>query len=474
MTETTALAFPPGFGWGTATAAFQIEGAARDYGRGPSIWDTFTQRPGAIADGDNGDIACDHYHRWTDDLDLLAWLGAPYYRFSLSWSRVQPAGRGGLNQAGLYFYSRLIDGLLERGITPWITLYHWDLPQPLQDAGGWPNRSTASAFANYAAAVHDRFGDRVRHWTTMNEPWCAAFLGHAQGIHAPGLQDPQAAVAAAHHLLLGNGQAVQALRAGGCEQAGITLNLFPTYPSSTEPADVEAASRIDGLMNRIFLDPLFRGRYPADVLDHLGRHTDLDAVIKADDLKVISTPLDMVGINYYTRFLVRKRTAEEIARKGGRPVPWIGSPDVQFVGGGLPRTEMGWEVFPDGLEETLRRVSAEYTSLPLWVTENGSAFGDVLEPDGTVNDEARVNYLHSHFLAAQRALDSGVDLRGYFVWSLLDNFEWSLGYQKRFGLFYVDYRTQRRIAKLSAYWFRKIVAGSLRPKAPMLTPAKAW
>jgi beta-glucosidase len=473
MTDTTALAFPPGFGWGTATAAFQIEGAAREGGRGPSIWDTFAALPGRIADGSSGDIACDHYHRWDDDLDLLAWLGAPYYRFSPSWSRLQPAGRGALNQTGLDFYSRLIDGLLERGITPWMTLYHWDLPQPLQDSGGWPNRSTASAFADYAAAVHARLGDRVRHWTTLNEPWCAAFLGHAHGIHAPGIRDPQAAVAAAHHLLLGHGLAVQALRADGCRQVGITLNLFPTYPSTQEPADIEVAARIDGLVNRIFLDPVLRGRYPADVLSHLRRHANLDAVIGPDDLAVIAAPLDMLGINYYTRFVVRKRTEEEVARKGARPVPWIGSPDVQFTDGGLPRTEMGWEVFPDGLEQTLRRISTEYPPLPLWITESGSAFGDVLAADGTVDDKPRVSYLHSHFQAAQRALESGVDLRGYFVWSLLDNFEWAMGYAKRFGLFYVDYPSQRRIAKRSARWFRQIVAatGASAASAPARTEA---
>lgn len=457
------LSFPADFGWGTATAAFQIEGGTRDGGRGPSIWDSFCAVPGAIADGASGEPACDHYRRWETDLDLLSWLAAPYYRFAPGWSRLQPTGHGPLNPAAVSFYSRLVDGLLDRGIVPWLTLYHWDLPQALQDEGGWPARDTAARFADYAAAVHQVLGDRVRWWTTLNEPWCAAFLGHAQGIHAPGLRDPRAAVAAAHHLLLGHGLAVQALRAGGCQQAGITLNQFPVYPLTDAEADLEAAERIDGQMNRLFLDPVLRGSYPPDVLAHFGAQVALDGVIRDADLKVIAGPLDMLGVNYYTRFIVRARTPEETTRKAGRPLPWIGCPDIQFTGGGLPRTEMGWEVFPEGLYHTLARISAQYPAPPLWITESGSAFGDALRADGTVDDQERIGYLDAHFRAAHRVLADGVDLRGYFVWSLLDNLEWSLGLTRRFGLFYVDYATQRRYAKRSAHWFRDVVRDNQLP-----------
>jgi len=460
---TGELRFPDGFGWGTATAAYQIEGGATDGGRGPSIWDTLGRVPGAIANGDTGDVACDHYHRSAEDVELLGWLGAPYYRFSIGWPRVQPAGTGPLNPVGLDFYQRLVDGLLARGLRPWITLYHWDLPQPLQDAGGWPARDTADRFADYARAVHERLGDRVEIWTTLNEPWCSAMVGHAEGRHAPGLRDPHAAVAAMHHLLLGHGRAVQALRAGGCRQVGLTLNQYAIYPATDDPADAEAASRIDALVNRAYLDPVCRGSYPADLLAHLGRHTDVETLVHDGDLTDISAPIDLLGVNYYTRHVLRRRTAAETAAAAGLPSPWLWSPDIEFVRGDLPRTTMNWEIFPEGLHATLTRIATDYPGVPLWITESGAAFPDALSPQGTVEDQSRIDYLAAHFGAAHRALTDGVDLRGYFVWSFLDNFEWSYGYDRRFGLVHVDYPTQRRTAKASAHWYRAVIAANAVP-----------
>lgn len=463
MIDRPILPLPDGFGWGTATAAYQIEGGVREGGRGSSIWDTFSHEPGRIRNGDTGDVACDHYHRLEEDLDLLAAVGAPFYRFAPSWPRLQPAGRGDLNPEGVSFYSRTIDGLRARGIEPWVTLYHWDLPHELEDDGGWPVRATAEAFAHYAGLVFDTFGDRVKHWTTVNEPWCSAFLGYGQGIHAPGRQDHQDAVAAAHHLLLGHGLALRELRSrGGDPEIGITLNLFPTEPASGEPEDADCARRIDGLINRFFLDPVFRGAYPNDIVSDLSR-SGMTIPVQDGDLQLISAPLDLLGVNYYTRFVVRARTADEVERRGGHPSPWPGGRDIQFVAGGLPTTEMHWEVYPAGLRSTLQRVAREYTSIRLWVTENGSAFGDELLPDGTINDQARIDYLDSHIRAALEARDAGVDLRGYFIWSLFDNFEWAFGYEKRFGLHYVDYATQERIPKASAAWFQSVLAGQALP-----------
>jgi beta-glucosidase len=454
---------PDGFGWGTATASYQIEGAVAEGGRGPSIWDTFSAKPGATRNGETGEVACDHYHRLDEDLDLLAWIGAPYYRFAPSWPRLQPGGRGELNPEGVAFYTRMLDGLAARGIEPWITLYHWDLPQELEDAGGWASRETATAFAEYAALVHREFGDRVRYWTTLNEPWCAAFLGYGQGVHAPGRADHADALAAAHHLLLGHGLATRALRAqGGDFQIGITLNLFPAEPATDDPADVDCARRIDGLINRLFLEPVFHGQYPADVVEDLAA-AGLSIPVQDGDLELISAPLDLLGVNYYTRFVVRKRTDEEIERRGGRPSPWPGGRDIQFVAGGLPTTEMHWEVYPEGLRTTLERLAADYTSLPIWITESGSAFGDQQEPDGSIRDVPRIDYLDAHFRAALDAKEAGVDLRGYFVWSLMDNYEWSFGYEKRFGLIHVDYQTQRRTPKESAHWFRGVIADGSIP-----------
>jgi beta-glucosidase len=444
--------FPAGFVWGAATSASQIEGAAEG-GRGPSIWDTFARTPGRVAGGDTGEVAADHYHRYRQDAALMADLGLDAYRFSVAWPRVQPDGRGPVNQAGLDFYRRLADRLLEVGVEPWITLYHWDLPQPLQDAGGWAGRQVADRFADYAAAVFGALSDRVANWTTLNEPWCAAFLGHAAGIHAPGLQDPATALRAAHHLLLAHGRATTAMRAlDRRPRLGINLNLDPVTPATAGRGDAEAARRIDGLYNRLFLDPLFRGRYPGDVLEDLG---GLDRVADAA-LAAIAAPLDLLGVNYYRRWVVAARP--ERLRFGGPPSPWVGAGDVEFVASDRPRTDLGWEIDPSGLDELLLRLARDYPSPPLYVTENGAAFDDVPDGRGLVADRARIRFLDGHLRAAHRAIQGGADLRGYFVWSLLDNFEWHEGYAKRFGIVYVDFTTQRRLSKQSAVWYRETIA----------------
>ena len=448
--------FPAEFVWGAATSAYQIEGAAAQGGRGPSIWDTFARVPGRVAGGHTGEVAADHYHRYRQDTALMADLGLGAYRFSVAWPRVQPEGRGPVNPEGLDFYRRLADSLLEHGIEPWVTLYHWDLPQALQDRGGWASRETAGRFADYAAAVYGALRDRVANWTTLNEPWCAAFLGHAAGIHAPGVQDPATAVRAAHHLLVAHGQATRAMRAiDAGPRLGINLNLDPVTPASDGPADADAARRIDGVYNRLFLDPLFRGGYPADVLQDLGGLGGLEEA-GDDDLAAIAAPLDLLGVNYYRRWVVAARP--ERPRLGGPPSPWVGAGDVEFVASERPRTDLGWEIDPSGLDELLRRLHTEYPPLPLYVTENGAAFDDVPDAHGLVPDQARIRFLDGHLRAAHRAIQGGVDLRGFFVWSLLDNFEWAEGYAKRFGIVYVDFPTQRRTPKDSARWYREAIA----------------
>jgi beta-glucosidase len=446
------IRFPDGFAWGTATASYQIEGAVEEDGRSPSIWDTFSHTPGKVEGGDTGDVADDHYHRYQEDVDLMGDLGVGWYRFSIAWPRIQPDGRGAINQAGVDFYARLVEALLAKGITPWVTLYHWDLPQVLQDAGGWPARDTAERFAEYAVAVHDRLHDRVKHWTTLNEPWVSAFIGHAIGRHAPGLQDPEAALRAAHHLMLGHGLAIEAMRgaAGSDEQFGVTFNVSPSAPASDDPADVDAARRADGLTNRIFFDPLLRGGYPADVLEDVREVTDGSHIQPGDEDR-IHVPLDFVGINYYYRTVVRASD-----RPRDTLSTWVGNGDIEPVSRGLKQTEMGWEIDPDGLYDILTRMGRDYPGVPLYVTENGAAFADVKGPDGQVHDPDRVAYLDQHFRAAHRAIGDGVDLRGYFVWSLLDNFEWSFGFSKRFGLIHVDYETLERTPKDSARWYAEV------------------
>ncbi len=453
---------PADFLWGVATAAYQIEGAVAEDGRAPSIWDTFSHTPGAVRGGDTGDVACDHYHRFREDVRMMADLGVRAYRFSVAWPRVQPDGRGPANQAGLDFYHRLVDELLAHDIQPWATLYHWDLPQSLEDLGGWPVRDTAGRFAEYAQLAHAALGDRVRHWTTMNEPWCSAFLGYGSGAHAPGRQDRAGAVRAAHHLMLGHGLAVQAMRAADPQaQVGITLNLYPVSPAGGTPADADAARRVDGLANRLFLDPLLLGRYPADVMNDLREVSDFGH-IRDGDIATIATRMSMLGINYYLRYVVtgepeeQEESAAPGARRWRRPADWPGSEHVRFVQRGGAQTAMGWEIDAPGLVELLCRIATEYPRLPLYITENGAAFADEPAPDGTVDDQDRVAYLAQHRAACERAVGMGVPLRGYFAWSLLDNFEWAWGYSRRFGLVYVDFATQQRIPKSSAYWFRDV------------------
>ncbi|MFG2055557.1 GH1 family beta-glucosidase [Micromonospora sp. NPDC048930] len=449
------LRFPEGFVWGAATAAYQIEGAAREDGRGPSIWDTFSRTPGKVFQGHTGDVACDHYHRYADDVALMAELGLAAYRFSIAWPRIRPDGTGPVNPRGLDFYDRLVDTLLGRGIDPFVTLYHWDLPQALEDRGGWTVRETAEHFADYAIAVHRRLGDRVRTWTTLNEPWCSAYLGYGNGMHAPGRTDAGDAFRAVHHLLLGHGLAARALRAAGAEILGITLNLADVQPADPDSAaDAAAVRLIDGLQNRIFLDPLTGAGYPDDVLAHLSGMVEPDFIRDGDE-KLIAAPLDLLGINYYSPSYVAGRPGGA----GGGAYP--GSEGrVEFLPPAGPLTDMGWMIEPAGLTRLLERVAADYPGLPLVITENGAAFADRKGAGeaGGVADGDRVAYLDGHLRAAHRAIARGVDLRGYLVWSLLDNFEWAEGYRKRFGIVHVDYLTQRRTPKESARWYQEVIS----------------
>jgi len=454
------LTFPAGFVWGAATAAYQIEGAVRADGRGRSIWDTFSHTPGRVLGGDTGDVAVDHYRRYATDVSLMAQLGLTAYRFSIAWPRVQPAGHGAVKRRGLDFYQRLVDELLAAGIEPWPTLYHWDLPQQAEDLGGWPNRDTAYRFADYAAAVHAALGDRVRHWTTINEPWCAAFAGYASGEHAPGRREPVAALQAVHHLLLAHGLAAAEIRDERADsQVGIAVNLYPVTQASAADADLDAARRIDGLQNRLFLDPLLLGRYPEDVLDDVRGHTDFGFVLDAD-LAIIGAKPDQLGVNYYSRHTVSGQAGDPQLVKSSPTVaasPWVGSEHVRFVEAGRPVTSMGWEIEAPGLSEVLHRLRDDYPAVPLYVTENGAAFDDELDGDGVVHDPDRVAYLDAHLRACHQVIEDGVPLRGYFAWSLLDNFEWAWGYSKRFGLVYVDYGSQQRILKDSALWYAGVI-----------------
>ena len=432
--------FPPGFAWGVASSAYQIEGAVDADGKGPSIWDEFCARPGAIADGTSGVVACDHYHRLESDLDLLANLGVGAYRFSISWPRIQPSGSGAVNEAGLSFYERLVDGLLRRNIKPYATLYHWDLPAALQRGqGGWASRDTAFRFMEYAGIVAKRLGDRVVSFATHNEPWVTATLGHETGVFAPGVKNRAVAAQVSHHCLLSHGLAAQAIRgARSAASVGIVLNLSPIRPETQSAPDVAEARLEDGLLVRWYMDALLKGAYPVDVLEHLGPDVPQTA---PEDARLIAQPLDFLGVNYY---------CPTIARAGQPP---------SHATPGAAVTDMGWEVAPAALTELLTRLHRDYTLPPLLITENGAAFRDRVE-NGRVEDEARRQYLESHIRAAADAIESGVDLRGYFVWSLFDNFEWASGYAKRFGIYYVDYASQRRIQKDSAAWYARFLAAS--------------
>ena len=451
--------FPPGFLWGASTSAYQIEGAATEDGRGQSIWDTFSHTPGKVRGGDTGDVACNSYHRLDEDLAQLSELGVGAYRFSISWPRVQPDGRGPANAPGLDYYRLLVEGLRERGIVSVATLYQWDLPQALQDRGGWVNRDTALLFAEYAALLMDALGDQVGMWLTLNEPQVAAHQGYRIGTHAPGYTDNELAAAATHHLLLGHGLAVRSMRAArpGCGPIGITLDLHPVRAAGEDAADASAA--VDAEQNRIFLDPVLHGRYPVAARPELLPSSTL---IKADDMDVIAAPIDFLGINYYCPYYVRLSEWSDL-RQGEAPFP--GHPGVvSFAPPELTRTIMDWIVEPAALYDLLMSLSEEAPQLPLYVTENGCATEDYLGPDGECNDVERIAYLHGHLDAAAQAIEDGANLAGYFHWSLMDNFEWAWGYQRRFGLYFVDFQTQRRVPKRSAGFYAAIARSGVLPE----------
>ncbi|MFD5233705.1 GH1 family beta-glucosidase [Streptomyces qaidamensis] len=453
--------FPPGFVFGVATAAYQIEGAVHEDGRGPSIWDTYSHTPGLVANGDTGDVACDHYHRYSEDVVLLRELGVDSYRFSIAWPRIVPDGSGPVNAKGLDFYSRLVDELLAAGIEPAATLYHWDLPQTLEDGGGWRVRETAERFGEYAAVVAEHLGDRVPRWITLNEPWCSAFLGYSVGRHAPGAREGRGALAAAHHLLAGHGLAVAALRAGGVREVGITLNLDHHLPATGSPADRAAVTRADTLHNLLWTEPILAGRYPASEEETWGELISGQGFRRDGDLGLISQPLDFLGINYYRPIVVADapyRESDPALRVAtDNRYAEVPMPDVR-------RTAMGWAVAPHTFTDLLVGLRARYGDAlpPVHITENGSAEDDEVGPDGGVHDRDRVAYLRGHLTALRAAMDAGVDVRGYYVWSLLDNFEWAFGYAKRFGIVRVDYATQRRTPKDSYHWYRALIAAQRR------------
>ena len=437
--------------WGVATSAHQIEGAYDDDGRGPSIWDRLEAVPGSIADGSDASVACDHYHRWREDIDLMTRLGVNAYRFSIAWPRILPAGRGTVNAAGLDFYDKLVDALVDEGIRPFITLYHWDLPQKLQDNGGWLSRDTVDAFVEYADVVTARLGDRVKHWMTHNEPWCIAHLGHDSGEHAPGIKDPAGALRAAHHVLLSHGRACPVIRKNVPDaRVGIVLNLTPSSPASNNPEDADASRWFDGFFNRWYLDPLFHGGYPEDVVEDRIAAGHLESrqlpFVRPGDMETISAPMDFLGVNYYSRVVMR--AGEDAWPEAVQVVPDDGL------------TDMGWEVYPQGLTELVERVRREYGPQRIYITENGAAYSDGPDESGRVADTRRIDFMRGHLRACQRAIENGVPLAGYFAWSLMDNFEWAHGYERRFGLYSVDYKTQKRIPKDSAFWYHDVIAAN--------------
>nr|WP_297423306.1 GH1 family beta-glucosidase [uncultured Actinotalea sp.] len=482
---TTPRTFPADFLWGAATASYQIEGAVHEGGRGPSIWDTFSHTPGKVLHGDTGDVAADHYHRVAEDVALMKELGLQAYRFSIAWPRIQPTGRGPANAEGLAFYSRLVDELRAAGIRPVATLYHWDLPQALEDEGGWTSRATAEAFADYARIVAEALGDRVWMWTTLNEPWCSSFLGYASGVHAPGRTEPAAALAAVHHLNLGHGLAIRAIRDVLGEQArvSVTLNLHVTRAASDAPADAEAKAQVDAVANEVFLGPMLEGAYPERVLTDTAHLTDW-SFVRDGDLATIRQPLDVLGVNFYSTGRVRRLqdgTADDGApRPDGHGAsahsPWVGCDLVEWLPQPGPHTAMGWNIEPQGLVDLLLELHGRHPGLPLMITENGAAFEDEVTAAGRVHDERRVAYVHDHLEAVGRARDAGADVRGYFLWSLMDNFEWAYGYDRRFGMVHVDYGTLERTCKDSALWYREVIrTGQLVPVevAQELEPVEA-
>ncbi|WP_254239039.1 GH1 family beta-glucosidase [Allokutzneria sp. A3M-2-11 16] len=435
-----AKRFPDGFVWGASTSAYQIEGAVDADGRGESIWDRFSRVPGAVGNGDTGDPACDHYNRWRDDVSLMSELGLSGYRFSLAWPRLFPEGTGKPLQAGIDHYDRLIDALLEKGITPLVTLYHWDLPQALQDIGGWRNREVVERFADYASTCFDAFGDRVKDWVTQNEPWIVGVLGHQLGIHAPGEKDLRGTVVAMHHLLLSHGRAVQALRASGSDgRAGVAFSLFPHYPASDRPEDIGASEASDGYVNRWFLDPVLRGSYPEDMRQHYERLIGPLDMIRTGDLDVIGSGSDFIGVNYYSPRLMRADPERE-------PFGWA----VADVPEGEPVTDAGWHIAPSALTDLMLRLHNDYGDISIVITENGGVFNDA------PHDARRIEFLRDHLDALHKAIEAGVPVRGYFHWSLMDNFEWAMGYAPRFGLVHVDYETQARTVKDSGRYYAQI------------------
>lgn len=438
------LRFPAAFTWGAATSSYQIEGASAKDGKGESIWDRFCRVPGKVLNDETADVACDHYHHYREDIRLMSQIGIQAYRFSIAWPRILPQGRGTVNPLGLGFYDRLVDRLLAAGIQPFATLYHWDLPQALQDKGGWANRDTVNHFTEYAAVVSRRLGDRVVHWITHNEPWVVTFLGHETGVHAPGVKDLSTALQVSHHLLLSHGETVKVLKENGDERTrvGIALNLSPIHSASARTEDQKAAKRFDGYLNRWFLDPIFRGTYPKDMIDWYG---DMAPAIQPGDIGSISVETDFLGVNYYTRKVIKADPQGGFLQAGSI------KPE------GSEYTETGREIYPEGIYEILKRLHDEYAIPRLYITENGADFIDEISEDGAVRDSRRIKYIHEHLVQAYKAVQDGVNLAGYFVWSLMDNFEWTLGYSKRFGLIYVDYTTGKRIIKESGHWYREVI-----------------
>lgn len=442
----TSTGFPDGFYWGTATAAYQIEGAPTADGKGESIWDRFSHTPGKIDRGETGDVAADHYRLWESDLDLMQRLGLNAYRFSISWPRIFPNGFGRLNEAGIDFYSRLVDGMLARGIEPFLTLYHWDLPQALQDKGGWANRDTAKAFSDLAEVMARRLGDRVTHWITHNEPGVTSVLGHVRGEHAPGAQDLALALPVAHHLLVSHGLATQAIRSVTPRPTdiGITLNFSVVEPASDREDDVMAAQLFAGAWQNLFVEALYRQQYPEELVTVLRMAGGSDDVVLPGDMATIATPTDFLGVNYYTRTIIR-------AGRDGSMLP-------EEVRPGGPLTVMGWEVYPQGLRDILINLHQTYKPPRMYVTENGAAYPDTLLPDGSVHDLDRTRYLQLHFEATREAIAAGAPIKGFFVWSFMDNFEWAKGYAPRFGVVYTDYVTQERHVKDSGRFLAEVAA----------------
>ncbi|WP_108718789.1 GH1 family beta-glucosidase [Miniimonas sp. S16] len=469
--------FGPDFLFGSATASYQIEGAVAEDGRGPSIWDTYSHTPGATEYGDTGDVACDHYHRWREDVGHIAALGLDAYRLSIAWPRVQPTGRGPLNPAGVRFYRDLLDALTAAGVQPLVTLYHWDLPQELEDAGGWANRDTAFAFADYARAMAQELGDRVHTWTTLNEPWCTAYLGYASGVHAPGRTEPATALAAVHHLNLAHGLAVQAIREVLPEaRCSVTLNFHVLRAADpADPEDADAVRQIDAVANRAFTGPMLEGAYPEDLIADTAAITDW-SFVRDGDLAIVHQPLTALGVNYYSTTMVRRApegdaTSDNSGHRESAASPWVGADRVAFVREPGPYTAMGWNIAPEALTELLLDLHRRYPTLPTVVTENGAAFEDEVSPDGRVHDPRRVSYLHDHIAAVAAARERGADVRGYFAWSLLDNFEWAWGYARRFGIIRVDYDTLERTWKDSAHWYARLTRTRELPAVDDVEPS---